>query len=207
MPPADANGEVDPARAPDFIAVAGRDGGIAGYVAKRFLVPDASTPPVAAGEDSWPVYAADLQTLVGHMVPDKGFVPLGADPATIPTFQAVTGPSSDPLARAARSTTIYVRNSTDAARWLALLVDGHASVPASGFGAGVGVACLSLAGGGQLALLDRDPDDAGARILQVIQLSGSSTTQEPIWIDIDRTGPTVVGGGVPAWWSGPPQAC
>ena len=33
-----------------------------------------------------PVYAADLRTLVGHMYPNKGFVPIGTSPAGVPDF-------------------------------------------------------------------------------------------------------------------------
>lgn len=206
MPPANANGEVDPGRVPDFIAVAGRDDGIAGYVPRRFLLPDPSSAPVSADE-AWPVYAADLQTLVGHMVPDRGFVPLGVDPATIPTFDAVAGPSSVAGASPSGATTIYVRNSTDSTRWIALLVDGRAAPPESGFEPGIWVACMSILGVAQIALFDRDPTDAGARILQVVQLQGDSANPAPVWIDFDRSTPAVIGGGVPAWWSGPPQVC
>lgn len=39
----------------------------------------------------WPVYGEDLKTLVGHMVPGRGFVPLGVDEKSVPTFEAVVG--------------------------------------------------------------------------------------------------------------------
>ena len=46
MPPAGPNGDIDPARAPHFIAAAGRDGGIAGYLPKRYLFHEPTTVPV-----------------------------------------------------------------------------------------------------------------------------------------------------------------
>jgi hypothetical protein len=92
MPPAGPNGEVDPGAAPDFIAVAVGDRDAIGYVQKKFLLPEPTTSIELPRGDPWPVYAADLQTLIGHMVPGKGFVPLGVDPATIPDRPVQMGP-------------------------------------------------------------------------------------------------------------------
>lgn len=62
----DAGMLVDETRIPDFIpALDGRSGEIAGYV--RFCA-------IRAG-GAVPVYADDLTTLVGHMIPNRGFVP------------------------------------------------------------------------------------------------------------------------------------
>lgn len=68
---------------PDFIAALARDGTtIAGYVPKRYLIGpfDAlpGTPSNPPQDPPKPVYADDLTTLVGHMVPGSGFVPLGS---------------------------------------------------------------------------------------------------------------------------------
>lgn len=56
--------------------------------------------PSAASDGNrglWPVvYGDDLRTVVGQMVPGKGFVPVGVDPATVPTFAVEVGPSVDP---------------------------------------------------------------------------------------------------------------
>ncbi len=80
-------GPIYGALVPDFVPALARDGTtIAGYVPKRYLIGSGSVeevpgnpsnPPQDAPE---PVYADDLTTLVGHMVPGVGFVPLGASP-------------------------------------------------------------------------------------------------------------------------------
>ena len=99
-------GPVYLALVPDFVAAFGRDGTtIAGYVPKGFLFGPSgdlpgtpSNPPQSEPE---PVYADDLTTLLGYMVPGSGFVPLGssAPPAGPSGPVAPTpsvAPSSDP---------------------------------------------------------------------------------------------------------------
>ena len=81
MPPPGPDGMVDPSSAPDFIAVAGREDGIAGWVAKSYVFPTervvkgrpGALPPADPPE---PVYADDLRTVVGYLVVGEGFVPL-----------------------------------------------------------------------------------------------------------------------------------
>ena len=83
MPAAtDDRGSVDRGAVPDFIAVAGREGEIVGYVAAADLLgeaPGATGLLVGGPHPDAPmrVYGFDLQTLVGHMVAGVGFVPLG----------------------------------------------------------------------------------------------------------------------------------
>ena len=92
MPPADANGAVDPSAVPDFIAYSGHADRIIGWVPKSYLV----EPEQHCGGpqcDPIPVYADDLVTLIGHDVPGRGFVPLGVDPAAVPERPVVVGPS------------------------------------------------------------------------------------------------------------------
>ncbi len=89
MPPPGPDGAVDPAQVPDFVAVAGREGGIAGYVPKEFVLG-------GSDETHWHVFSDDLTTVVGHMYPEKGFVPLGVDPDSIPPFPVQQGPSFQP---------------------------------------------------------------------------------------------------------------
>jgi hypothetical protein len=98
VPPAAfvANG-IDAALVPDFVPVWGRDGTtVAGYIPKAYLL--GSTMPTVTSSrpvaDILPVYADDLTTLVGHMYPDRGFVPLGVDPNSIPTIPVQQGPPS-----------------------------------------------------------------------------------------------------------------
>jgi hypothetical protein len=98
IPPAAylANG-IDAALVPDFVPVQSRDGtSVAGYIPKAYLL-GSSMPTVTSSRpegDIAPVYADDLTTLVGHMYPDRGFVPLGVDPNSIPTIPVQQGPAS-----------------------------------------------------------------------------------------------------------------
>ena len=92
MPPADANGNVDASAVPDFIAYAGRTDRIIGWVPKSYLLePEQRCHGPQC--DPIPVYADDLQTLIGHDVPGRGFVALGDDPAGVPERPVVVGPS------------------------------------------------------------------------------------------------------------------
>jgi len=89
-----ANG-FDAALVPDFVPVWGRDGtSVAGYIPKAYLLGQTTPTGVSARPvgDIAPVYADDLTTLVGHMYPDRGFVPLGVDPNSIPTIPVQQGP-------------------------------------------------------------------------------------------------------------------
>ena len=98
IPPAAylANG-IDAALVPDFVPVWGRDGTtVAGYIPKAYLL-GPTLPTVTSSRpegDIAPVYADDLRSLVGHMYPDRGFVPLGVDPNSIPTIPVQQGPPS-----------------------------------------------------------------------------------------------------------------
>lgn len=93
---------------PDFVSAWARDGAtIAGYVPKRYLIgpfdPLPGTPSSPPQSEPAPVYADDLTTLVGYMVPGSGFEPLGSSvpPAgpsgsVAPTPLVSAAPSSDP---------------------------------------------------------------------------------------------------------------
>lgn len=94
-PPPPGGGEVDQQHLPDYISAWNREGtAIAGYVPKACLFPEPGVVPMR--EEACPVFAEDLLTLVGHMVPGRGFVPLGADPADVPTFPVQVAPSAAP---------------------------------------------------------------------------------------------------------------
>jgi hypothetical protein len=83
--------DIDYTLVPDFVPALGRDGETVGYVSKVDLANrvgshgERQVKPV-------PVFADDLETLVGYMVLGKGFVPLGTDPASIPDFPSVAEP-------------------------------------------------------------------------------------------------------------------
>lgn len=211
MPPPGPNGQLDASLAPDFIAVAGRDGGIAGYVPRAYLFP--KPPSMAGGPDEppYPVYAEDLRTLVGHMFAGKGFVPLGVDSAAVPNIRVQQGPSFTASATGSGALTLYVRNAANRAAWFAVVSPGEAvgtaAMGALEFNKGLGVGCLDIAAGNHLVLVDRPPQDAGATLLQVIYPGADATDRPTRWVDIGADGATTQGNAVPPWWSGPPQDC
>lgn len=202
MPPPGPNGVVDPSLAPDFMAVAGRDGGIAGYVPKRYLLP-VPGPPL---EPDVPVYADDLQTLVGHMVNGKGFVPIGVDPGTVPNIPVQVAPSLAGPPGPSTSLTIYVRSAIAPITWLEIRSAGEMT-GATGYNNGLGVGCDDIPMDGEVVLLDRSPDDPGAQMLRTIYTRDPANFPATLWVDIGPDGAVSQGTGVPAWWPGPPQAC
>jgi hypothetical protein len=206
MPPPGPNGEVDASRAPDFIAVAGRDAGVAGYVPKQYLFPEPTMTVGLLDEPDWPVYADDLRTLIGHMVAGKGFVPLGVDPATVPKIPVQQGPAfSAPLGEPT-SVTIYVRSAVAQTAWFAVLAGGGLT-GGQGYSDGIGAGCINVEVGGRLVLVDRPPQDAGVRTLRTIYSRGQASDLPTLWIDISADGAVSPGEGVPGWWQGEPLGC
>lgn len=205
MPPAGPNGDVDPRAAPDYIAVAVGNRDEVGYVPKQFLLPEPTTSTELPHSDPWPVYAEDLQTLIGHMIPGKGFVPLGVDPATIPDRPVQMGPSFGPVG-GAHVLTLYVHNASTATAWVASLMDGTVR-ESSSFPGGSGAKCLTSAPGGRLLLMDRSPDEAGGQTQLEISVPSGADEAVTLWIDVDAQGGVTHGQGIPDWWPGAPQAC
>ena len=105
-------GPIYPALVPDFVPALARDGTtIAGYVPKAYLIESGgvlpgtpSNPPQASPD---PVYAEDLTTLVGHMVPGVGFVPLGSSVPSAGPPESVAPASVAPSASAGPSPSAY----------------------------------------------------------------------------------------------------
>lgn len=95
------SGHVDLSQVPDFVPALS-NGHVVGYVSKTHLFPtgpgaspgqanattglSAYRPPTAADQAAEnaklvkTVYASDLETVVGHMYPGVGFVPVGQEP-------------------------------------------------------------------------------------------------------------------------------
>ena len=68
---------------PDYISVAGPNGKVVGNAPRSdLLLPPSLDAPVPNGFGSTPVtvYASNLTTLVGHLYPSIGYVPLGSSP-------------------------------------------------------------------------------------------------------------------------------
>jgi hypothetical protein len=198
IPPPGPDGQIDPGRAPDFIGVAGRDDRIAGWVPKRFLL----EPQTGSAAEEMPVYADDLTTLVGHMVPGKGFVPLGVDPATIPDFPVQAGPSVGAPRAPGVARVVYARNGTTSITWVAVRTAEGLS-EGIGFVGGAGVACPEVPPDATLVVLDRSPTEPGAQIIRELRAQASNVG----WIDVAADGTLTEGEGVPSWWSGEPHSC
>jgi hypothetical protein len=169
--------------------------GIAGYVAK-----DAVLDP---SDSTWPVYASDLQTVVGHMIPGRGFVAVGVDPATVPTFDVIAGPGGTPGVPAPGMVREYVRNGASAEAWVAVLRQGRVQPGGAGFPGGtyIGVACLSVPDGSLLVLLDRSPVDARAAPVKTLFVGQKSAEPVSLWLDVLADGTPRTGTGRPYWWT------
>ena len=90
-----SDGSFDRSKVPDFIAVGDSAGGIAGYARfeELFFGEPSSLTKLVVGEVTYSpiaVFGEDLRTVVGHLHSRRGFVPLGVDPATLPTITVVT---------------------------------------------------------------------------------------------------------------------
>lgn len=197
LPPPGPNGQVDPSSAPDFLAVAGRDGGIAGYAHKE----DILTP----GEAPFPVYGENLTTVIGQMVPGTGFVPAGVDPGTVPTFAVEAGPSGQEQPDGTK-VVLYVRNDSQVEIHDAVLAGGRITDSGGYSGQNKGVGCYSMPVGSRLVLLDRSASQPGASVVREIYTRDNELDAPSLWITIGKDGSVQQGTGVPAWW-GAPQSC
>ena len=185
---------------PDFIAVAG-DVGQVGWVEKA-----AVTDP---SDRTWPVYADDLRTVVGLLVPGRGFVPAGIDPNAAPTKDVHVGVAS-PAAPAAGNVTVYVRNCSATMAWIGIVSDGRAQAIGSGGywpNGYVGAGDFAVPDGAQLVVFDRNPSEAGAAPRQLIYVGGAAAVPEPRWVNVDAAGHAAVGSGTPDWWQGVKPPC
>jgi hypothetical protein len=194
MPPPGPNGAVDPSSTPDFLAVASRDGDIAGYARKEDVL--------GAGDAPFPVYGDDLRTVVGQMVPGKGFVPVGVDPDTVPRFPVVAGASGlDPPDGS--KVVLYVRNDSFVEVHDAVFVEGQIQDGGGFWGQNMGAACYSMPVGSSLVLLDRSATQPGASVVRELYARGNEEEPPSLWITIAKDGSIQQGAGVPGWWGTP----
>jgi hypothetical protein len=98
-----SGGSLDTSKVPDFVPVVDHSGKVVGYIRKQDLFmqggsgsgtgsasgPSAQNQANQVASAVAPVYGSDLTTVVGHMEPGVGFVPLGASP-TGPTVTPTT---------------------------------------------------------------------------------------------------------------------
>ena len=98
-PPAGAT-QLDPATIPDFIGYVGSSPDLIGYVPSDAILAKTRTGG-STGNDPVPVCDKNLDRLIGYAHAGRGFVPLGTDPATVPTLPVITvigraGPTTSP---------------------------------------------------------------------------------------------------------------
>jgi hypothetical protein len=107
--PPPTNGTIETTTIPDFISVTG-DGKIVGYAPRDYLFPSAGSDQNNLVGGVVPVYGPDLKTLVGHMYPGIGWVPIGGSPASGPCQQVFAVENGTTTTLPCPSTTIVVPN-------------------------------------------------------------------------------------------------
>ncbi len=81
-----ADGRMDITKVPDYIVAYDRAGNVAGYVRRQDLFgTDGNGKPAVTMQ----VFSDDLQTVVGQMVENRGFVPNGTNPEDVKPFPQV----------------------------------------------------------------------------------------------------------------------
>jgi hypothetical protein len=139
------------------------------------------------------------------MVPDKGFIPAGVDPNTVPQFPVVVAPSGQGEQDGSK-VVLYVRNDSPSEVYRATLAEGRITDSGGYGGEDMGVGCFSMPEGSRLVLLDRKYTEPGASVLREIYTRGPEPEAPSLWIAIGDDGTITQGTGVPEWW-GPPQSC
>jgi len=135
-----------------------------------------------------------------------GFVPLGTDPATLPTFEVSVAPSGDPGIAAPGQVVLYVRNDADAEASVAVLVDGKPLTSTGFLANNLGAGCYTMPTGSRLVLFDRSPSEAGTMALRQLYVRGAEVKPPSLWLTIGGDGAIEQGTGVPRWW-GEPVGC
>jgi hypothetical protein len=101
--------------------------------------------------------------------------------------------------------TLYGRNEAPAMAWFGVTPIGDPPETV-GFGADIGVACLTGPAGSELLSFDRSPSDGGQPQRLLGRIPGEANALV-MWVDVAADGTLTTGNGVPAWWVGEAQAC
>jgi PASTA domain len=108
--PTTQSGSIDWQNVPDFISVAA-NGNVVGYAPRLDVLPFPEANGLTTGLGATvPVYKGDLQTLVGHVYPGIGYVPLGSSPSSVPCQPETTVGNSGSQSIACPSTSISLPN-------------------------------------------------------------------------------------------------
>jgi hypothetical protein len=101
--------------------------------------------------------------------------------------------------------TLYGRNEAPAPAWFGAIPLGDPPETV-GFGADIGVACLTGAAGSEILSFDGSPSDGGQPQRSLGRLPGDAN-ELVMWVDVAGDGTLTTGNGVPAWWVGDAQVC
>jgi hypothetical protein len=195
MPPPGPHGVVEVSAAPEFIVAADRGSGVAGYARRE---------DVLSGTDrAFPVYGYDLRTVVGQVVPGKGFIPVGVDPNTVPKIPVQVGPATQHSPDASK-VALYVRNDSTSTANTAVVIDGTMTAGGGFWSQDIGVECDAMPPGAQLALLDRGISEPGASVVRVLYVRDDEPEAPSLWVVVGTSGAITTGRGVPSWWTGDP---
>ena len=95
--PISSSGSINWSKVPDFVSIVS-DGKTVGYAPRGYVIgnPPGSKQSSDLGTKAVPIYASDLKTLVGHVYPGVGFVPLGESPSSVPCMVEPTPSDSPP---------------------------------------------------------------------------------------------------------------
>ena len=139
--------------------------------------------------------------MVGYLVPDNGFVPVGGAAANLPRTEVSLAPWQSSSPRAGQLA-LCLRNDRAVTQWSA--ISGPTGLSAgNGFWANsIGAACDPFEPGDGIPLVDRNPAEAGAQVTSRIHVRPNRGDPPIVWIKIDPAGFVTNGAGVPDWWSG-----
>jgi hypothetical protein len=101
--------------------------------------------------------------------------------------------------------TLYGRNEAPGMAWFGVTPTGDPPETV-GFGADIGVACLTGPAGSDLVAYDGDPT-AGGQPGRLLGRVPGDANELVLWVDVAGDGTLTTGNGVPAWWVGDGQAC
>ena len=101
--------------------------------------------------------------------------------------------------------TLYGRNEAPGLAWFGVMPIGDPPETV-GFGADIGVACLTGPAGSELVSFDGSPSEGGRPQRMLGRVPGEAN--EPVmWVDVAGDGTFTAGNGAPPWWVGEDQAC
>jgi len=104
----------------------------------------------------------------------------------------------------ASKVTLYGRTEGPGIAWFGIDPASTGAPQIVGMTSDIGVGCLDARVGSRIVATDRPLSEGGA-VTAIL-----ATVDDPtvvLWVVVGEDGDTVIGRGVPAWWTGAPQVC